>query len=236
MRKRRRIAKLNNKMPPIAQRLSVSSIVAGPFVLAGVYGLSVDEFPLRGSLAVLLVGLILAGICIYMSLIGGIRPPTLVDGEQTLIMRRPTMSPAFVRMFLSVPLFVTAGYLLMFTGVLFVLPYVSFISALYFFLNGAMRYMRNLNILYTVTDQRVIQHYRFLWPNFRDIPVSGNMSISESRSLFEIVTGRGSVVIASGPGKRQVIRIEEIEDPGPVASAIRAGLGSLTPPISPPRT
>ena len=223
-------------MPAIPQRLSVSSIVAGPFVSAGVYGLAVDEFPLRGSLAVLLVGIILAGICIYMSLIGGIRPATLVDGEQTLIMRHPTMRPTFLRMFLSVPLFVTAGYLLMYTGVPFVFPYVLFIFALYFFLNGAMRYMRNLNIIYIVTDKRVIQHYRFLWPNFKDIPVSSNMSISESRSLFEIVTGRGSVVVASGPGKRQVIRIEEIEDPGPVAAVIRAGLGSLTPPISPPRT
>ena len=77
-----------------------------------------------------------------------------------------------------------------------------------------------------VTDRRIVHMYRFLWLNTKEIPVARIISISEARSFFEIITGRGSVVVSSGIGERQVIRIEDIDDPGPVASTLRELLPS----------
>jgi hypothetical protein len=84
-----------------------------------------------------------------------------------------------------------------------------------------MRYLRNLHITYTVTDRRVVHMYRFLWLNTKEIPVSRIISISEARSFFEIITGRGSVMVSSGIGERQVIKIEDIDGPGAVAESLR---------------
>jgi hypothetical protein len=63
--------------------------------------------------------------------------------------------------------------------------------------------------------------YKFLWLSTKEIPVARIVSISEARSFFEILTGRGTVVVATGIGQQQVIRIEEINDPSPVALALR---------------
>ena len=43
-----------------------------------------------------------------------------------------------------------------------------------------------------------------------------------------MLTGRGSVVVASGIGAMQTIRMEEIDDPGPVAQTLRGQLPSLS--------
>ena len=113
-----------------------------------------------------------------------------------------------------------------FTDFPYVYPFVPFVLGMYLFFKGAMRYLRNLHITYTVTDRRIVHMYRFLWLNTKEIPVARIISISESRSFFEIITGRGSVIVASGIGERQVIRIEEINDPGPVAETLRSLLPS----------
>ena len=132
------------------------------------------------------------------------------------------MKPAYARLILSIPFFLVAGFMVTATMLPYVYPFVLFLIGLYFFFKGAMRYLRNLHITYTVTDRRVVHMYKFLWLDTKEIPVSRIISISEARNFFEILTGRGSVVVASGIGKRQVIRIEEINDPGPVAEALRS--------------
>ncbi|MBT3941395.1 MAG: PH domain-containing protein, partial [Chloroflexi bacterium] len=64
--------------------------------------------------------------------------------------------------------------------------------------------------------------YEFLWLHTTEIPVSRIVSISESRGFFESLTGRGSVVVASGVGARQTVRFSDIDDPGEVADSLRA--------------
>ncbi len=123
---------------------------------------------------------------------------------------------------MSIPFFLGAGVMVTVTLLPYVYPFILFMIGLYLFFKGAMRYLRNLHITYTDTDRRVIHMYKFLWLNTKEIPVSRIISISEARNFFEIITGRGSVVVASGIGSRQVIKIEEINDPGPVADALRA--------------
>lgn len=236
----------NNLILGLVRRLMVSVILVTPFLLFGIYGLmtqtqgveffqslpgfqgfqgfeegKVAKVPLWASFVILVIGGSLGTIGLYMSLAGIAPSPPLVPGEAELVMRHPTMKPAYARMMMSIPFFLGAGYMVLFTLLPYVYPFILFVIGMYLFFKGAMRYLRNLHITYTVTDRRVIHMYRFLWLNTKEIPVSRIVSISEARSLFEILSGRGSVIVASGIGERQVIRIEEISDPGPVAEALR---------------
>ncbi len=230
----------DNLIIGLIRRLLVSTILATPFLLFGVYGLltqsqgieflqgfqgvegaEVATIPLWASVVILVVGGGLMAIGLYMSLAGIAPSPPLVAGETEIVMRHPTMKPAYARMLVSTPFFIGAGYMAIATILPYVYPFVLFLIGLYLFFKGAMRYLRNLHITYTVTDRRVVHMYKFLWLNTKEIPVSRIISIAEARNFFEILTGRGSVVVASGIGQRQVIRIEEISDPGPVADALR---------------
>ena len=54
-----------------------------------------------------------------------------------------------------------------------------------------------------------------------EIPSNRIIAISEARNFFEVITGRGSVIVSSGIGERQSVRIEDITNPGPIAESIR---------------
>jgi hypothetical protein len=198
----------------LLKRLGVSVIMAGPFILAGFYGAQDPEFPGWASAVVLLVGLALG-------FAGVVPAPSLVAGERILVTRHQTMKPAFARMIMSIPFFVVAAYLFELTDVPYVFPFVFFLVGLCLFFKGTMRYLRNLDITYTVTDRRVVHLYRFLWLHTKEIPAARIISISEARNFFEIITGRGSVVVSSGIGERQTIRMDDVSDPGPIAESIR---------------
>ncbi|MCH7714158.1 MAG: PH domain-containing protein [Chloroflexi bacterium] len=212
----------DNTWLALLRRLLVSAIIAGPFLLGGIYGLTIGDFPQWASIVVLGVGALLMFVGLYMSFTGIVPSPSLLPGETQLEMRHPTMKPAYARMVFSLPFLLGALYVGFRSELPYVYPTVLFVVGLFFFFKGAMRYMRNLHITYTVTDRRVVHMYRFLWLNTKEIPVSRIISISEARSFFEIITGRGSVVVASGIGERQVIKIEDINDPGSVAESLRA--------------
>ncbi len=204
-----------------ARQLTVSAIVGAPFLMGGVYGITVGGFEPWTSGALLLIGALLMIVGFWVSVRAVFPTPTLVDGETELSKRHPTMKPAYARMMLSIPFFMGTVFAFAFTELPYVYPFALLLISLFLFFKGATRYLRNLHITYTVTDRRVIHMYRFMWLYTTEIPVSRIISISESRSFFEILTGRGSVVVASGIGKGQTIRIEEIDDPGPVASTLR---------------
>ena len=202
-------------------RLVISTIVGLPFIWGGGYGLTVSGFPTWAAVVVLGVGAALTVGGLFMSIVAKHPSPSFMTNEQVVVMRHPTMKPAYARMLLSIPMFAGAGYLLEYTGVPYVSPFVLFIAALYLFFRGVIRYWINHHTSYYVTNRRVIHLYRFAWLNATEIPVSGVNSISEARSFFEMLTGRGSVVVASGFGARHNIRMQDIDDPGPVAHAIR---------------
>jgi len=207
----------------LGSRLLVSVIVASPFLLVGGYGITGLErdFPPLAAWVILIWGGVLLCLGFYMTLAGVAPTPSLVEGERRIIERHPTMKPAYARMVLSIPFILAAGYLLQFTEYPYIFPFGPFLIGMYLFLKGVMKYLRNLHITYTVTDRRVMHMYKFLWLSTKEIPVARMVSISEARSFFEILTGRGTVVVASGIGSGQIIRIEEINDPSPVALALR---------------
>ena len=208
-------------LPFFASRVLPSIVIAFPLLLAGGYGIMDPAFPKLVAVVVLVLGALLLCLGFYMGLAGIAPTPTMVSGERLIIQRHPTMKPAYARMVWSIPFIVAAGYLLEFTQQPYIFPFVPFVIGMYFFLKGVMKYLRNLHITYTITDRRVMHMYKFLWLSTKEIPVARIVSISEARSFFEILTGRGTVVVATGIGQQQVIKIEEINDPSPVALALR---------------
>ena len=204
----------------------VNLIVSVPFLIFAVYGLVLADEEVKADL--LLPSVICGGIGGFLIVAGfslgflaSFPMPMLVKGEQELIKRHPSMRPAYVRMLISVPFFALGGYMFFMTTMPYVYPFVLAIIGFWLFFKGTTRYLRNLCITYLVTDRRIIHMYKFLWLYTNEIPVGRIISIQEARGLFEIITGRGSVVVSSGSGARMTIRMEEIDDPGPVANELR---------------
>ena len=160
----------------------------------------------------------------YISISAVAPEPPLQDSETELARRHPSMKPAIARIVIGLPFLVIAGYLFQATHVPYIYPFLVFIMGMYLFFQGAIRYIRNLHTTYVVTNIRAKKMYRFLWLNTREIPVSRIVSISEARGLFELLTNRGTVVVASGVGERQIVRMQDITNPAPVADVLRQSL------------
>ena len=202
-------------------RLLISAIVALPFIAVGAYVFTLSAVPAWAALVVLGVGLVLTLLGLYVSIMAKFPQPTLMQGEQALVARHPTMKPAYARMVASAPFLAVSGVLFQFTNTPYVYPLAVLILGLYIFFRGVFRYWVNHHTAYYVTNRRAMHIYRFAWLNSTEIPVSRIISISEARSFFEMLTGRGSVVVGSGFGSRHNIRMQDMDDPGPVAESLR---------------
>lgn len=206
---------------PIGFKFLTMLLVATPFFVGGVWGLADSNFPAWAALTVIGTGGLALITGAYLSFVVKFPAPALIAGEDVLAARNPTMKPAIARILMSVPFFLASGYLFAFTVTPYVYAFVPFMVGLMVFSRGAYRYWVNHCTTYYVTDRRIIHMYQFGWLHTTEIPVARIISISESRSFFEVLTGRGSVLVASGIGSGQKIRIEDIDNPAPVAEAIR---------------
>ena len=204
----------------VALRIVANFGIGLPFFAVGAFGFFHEELSDRASLVTVLIGVSVILVGFYVTVLS--RPRlTLLPDENELVMRHPSMKPAVARMAISIPFFLSAGYLLQFTELPYVYPFVPFLVAMFFYCRGMATYWINHHTAYYVTDRRAVRVYRFLWLDTTEIPVNAINSISESRSLVEMLTGRGSVVVSSGIGVRHQVHIKEIGDPGPVAQALR---------------
>ena len=204
----------------VATRVLVNVLVALPFFAVGVVGLARDDLPNDASVAVMCIGALVVLVGLYVSVLS--RPRlNLMANEETLALRHPSMKPAFARIALSVPFFLAAGCLLQFTTLPYVYPFVPFVIAMYLYFRGVIKYWVNHHTTYYVTSRRAVHMYRFIWLDTTEIPVNAINSISETRGFIEMLTGRGSVLVASGIGARHKVRMGEIDDPGPVAATLR---------------
>lgn len=120
----------------LLRRLLVSIIIAGPFLMGGVYGFAVGGFPVWASLVVLGVGALLMFIGLYMTFTGIVPSPPLLPDEHQLETRRPTMRPAYARMIFSLPFLASALYVWLYSESPYVYPFVLFVVGLYFSLKG----------------------------------------------------------------------------------------------------
>ena len=207
----------------VITRLATNAALGLPFFLIGVFGITaanLSDFSLI-FLAILILGAAIVAIGFYGSVLT--RPnPTLMPDEQIHQLRHPSMKPAMARIAMSVPFFLAAGYIIAFTYLPYVYPFAVFLAGLFLYLRGVIRYWINHHTIYYVTNRRVAHAYKFLWLDTTEIPVGSINAISETRNFIEMLTGRGSVLVASGISDRHTVRMQEIDDPGPVAQAIRA--------------
>ena len=204
----------------VAVRVLVNVVVALPFLILGILGLMQGDQLYQISFAVILVGALVVLVGIYVSVLS--RPRlNLTSGEEVLALRHPSMKPPFARIALSIPFFAAAGYLLEFTALPYLYPFLPFLAGMYFYFRGIIKYWINHHTTYYVTNHRAVRMYRFGWLDTTEIPVNAINAISQSRSLLEMLTGRGSVLVASGIGSHQKVLMEEIDNPGPVADTVR---------------
>jgi len=205
----------------ILANVMISILLSGPFLVLGVLLIIGTSGPGPLAFGVLLVGIAILGVGLYVSCSAIAPEPPLQETETELARRHPSMKPAYARMIVSLPFLAGAAYLLQSTDTPYIYPFVVFLIGMYLFFQGAIRYIRNLHTTYIVTDRRALKMYKFLWLNTREIPISRIVSISEARGLFELLTGRGTVVVASGVGERQIVRMQDITNPAPVADILR---------------
>lgn len=208
----------------IAIELAVNLMVGLPFFAAGVFGL-VDydlssQAPGWASWAIIAVGAAMVVVGLYVSVLSRPRLNPM-PGEEVLETRHPSMKPAFARIVISVPFFAAAGYLLWFTLLPYVYPFMPFVVGMYLYLRGVITYWVNHHTAYYATNRRAVRMYRFVWLDTTEIPIGSVNSISVTRSFIEMLTGRGSVQVASGIGARHKVHMKEVDNPEPVAQTIR---------------
>ena len=206
----------------VATRLAANIALGLPFFLMGAFGITLTDLSDLSLifLAILILGAAIVLIGFYGSVLT--RPnPTLMPDEHIQELRHPSMKPAMARIAMSVPFFLAAGYMMAFTYLPYVFPFAIFLVGLFLYLRGVIRYWINHHTIYYVTNRRVAHAYKFLWLDTTEIPVGSINAISETRNFIEMLTGRGSVMVASGISDRHTVRMQEIDNPGPVAQAIR---------------
>ena len=202
-------------------RVLLPLLSALPLIIVGaVLGFN-DEVTPWASRVILVTGILILSGGLYFGFFGTQTNLELLPGERYLVLRRPSMKPAFTLMILSLPFFVAAGYLLFTEQSYPIYYFVLFLVAVYLYFRGIIRYWLNHHVAYYVTDWRVVRMRRFLSLYTTEIPVRAINSISETRSFAEVMSGRGSVLVASGIGNLHKIRLRDIDDPGPVARTIR---------------
>ena len=211
-------------MIKVFSNLIISGLISVPFFVLGISQLAAADELNSFAFVSLIIGILLLLIGTYISISAVAPEPPLQDSETELARRHPSMKPAIARIVIGLPFLVVAGYLFQATNIPYVYPFLVFLVGMYLFFQGAIRYIRNLHTTYVVTDLRAMKMYRFLWLNTREIPVSRIVSISEARGLFELLTNRGTVVVASGVGERQIVRMQDITNPAPVADVLRQSL------------
>ena len=207
---------------PVALRIILALAIGSPLVAAGAALYFTADLAEWAGQAIMLVGLAITLAGFYFSFAGTLPRLDLTPEERVLALRHPSLKPAIARIISSLPFYAGAGYLLFFAEQSYPIYYfVCFLAALYLYFAGVIRYWLNHHTTYFVTDRRAVRRYRFLWLDTTEVTVNAINSISETRNMFEMVTGRGSVVVASGVTERHKVRMREIGDPDTVAGIVR---------------
>lgn len=202
-------------------RVALALLSGAPLVAVGMVLLIDSQVDARASLVILGIGLaaILAGL--YLGFSGSWLPLDLLPEERPLSVRHPSLKPAFARMITSLIFFVGAIYLLYTEQSYPIYYFALFVVAVYLYYRGVIIYWLNRHTTYYVTNRRVVRLRRFAGLSTTEIPVRAVNSITVTRNFFELVSGRGGVMVSSGIGNLHKVRMEDISDPIPVARTIR---------------
>lgn len=210
------------------------------------YGVPVRGRPLFWSLllalpfvagggAILFIGItVLTAFALPLFLLGGFviivglyvrsaarESPTFREDEEVIDTRRPRYRVAAFKVALSMPFFLGAPVILLFTVMPYLWPTLLFFGGLFFFFSGFTTYCRNILTTYYLTDQRIISVYRFLSMDRKEIPLDRIRVIQERKSVWEMLLRLGNVLVATGGTETLQINVRHIPDPSPFAEELR---------------
>lgn len=202
----------------------VGLLIASPFLASGVLAILYEQFEGWGPVTMLAAGVLVFAGTLYFRVEGPRPRPDEEDGE-VLVQRYPSMKPAFALIVTSLPLFVISGGLLEFTYLPYIWPLIPYLIGLLLCSLGIARFWINHLTVYYVTSKYIVRSYQF-FPGVekgRDTiaidPV--NNSTKVKRSLFQLVTGRGTVVILSSVHQ---LDMEDIDNPREVERVVKRAL------------
>ena len=205
-----------------AKLRAVSSVLSGsPLIGAGVLLIIDTDLATWASAIIIILGVAVVLCGLYFSFVGSRPRLVLLPNESALELRHPSLKPAVARMVMSLPFFAGAGYLLLQEQSHAVFYFGLSLVGMYLYFQGVIRYWMNRHTSYYVTDRRVVHMYRFAGLHTTEIPTKSINSISESRSFFELITGRGNIRASSGFKSSHMVQMQDIDDPGPMAQVIR---------------
>ena len=205
--------------------IEISALFPPSFLVIGVLVLD-EQNPVSLHLAMLVIGAVLSIFNVGWHLLPISLPSLdLVPGEIEIEQRNPSMKPPILGIFLSLPFFpiasFTSSYMFEDPSWQYVLlPIGSLLVGLCLYVFSVSRYWLNRYTVYYVTTLRVARMNTFMQLDIREIPIESINSIQRKDRFFEIVTRRGTVVVASGFGPRHTLQIQAIDDPEPVKQAI----------------
>ncbi|WP_224338054.1 PH domain-containing protein [Haloprofundus halobius] len=213
-----------------------SALLGAPFVAVGGY---IYEFqaayplvagqsaapPITGVLLATF-GLFVTALGLYVQFIGAPPAPAMRADESVVDDRDPAQRNALAQAFASIPFLAAGMTLLYFTERPLVYPTLALAVGLYLFSTGIHRYWRNTLTTYIVTNQRVMEEYRFLSLVRSEIPIEKVRSVEERQSMWESMSGRGKVRVRAGSTGGLTISIDDVYDATEFADVIRTQLGS----------
>jgi membrane protein YdbS with pleckstrin-like domain len=208
-----------------------SALFGLPLIAAGayVYGFQ-TQYPLvanqpaappEAGLPLAAFGAFVLALGLYVQFVAAPEAPRMREGERLVDERQPAQQGALARTFASVP-FLAAGIdLLYFTDYPYVYPTVALAVGLYLFSTGIHRYWQNTLTTYFLTDQRVLEEYRFVSLVRNEVPLDAVRAVEERRSPLDSLLRLGSVNVRSGATDELSVTVADVRDAGGFADAIR---------------
>ena len=200
----------------------VGLLIASPFFASGALVMLYGQFDVWVPATMLAAGVLLFAGTLYFGVARSAPRPDLEEDERLLVLRHPSMKPAFAQIIASLPFFAISGYLLEFTYLPYIWPLIPYFTGLFLYFRGIARFWINHLTIYYVTSEYIVHSYQF-FPGVEK--GSGTIAteeainyIGKNRSLFQLLTGRGRVTIHSSVHK---VDMQDIDNPREVERIVR---------------
>lgn len=173
------------------------------------------------GLPILTFGLFVAVLGLYIHFVAAPEPPKMREGEEIIGTRSPAQRAAIAKSAVGFAFLLVTGYLLFFTFQPYVYPTATLAIGLYLFSTGLYTYWTNTLTTYYVTNQRLIEEYRFISLVRQEIAFDKVRAVKQQKSVWEALVGLGNVRVASGGGGTLEIDVRNIYHSTEFADTIR---------------
>ncbi|WP_079990761.1 PH domain-containing protein [Haloarcula sp. CBA1127] len=210
------------------------SIFGGPMIASGIYFYwfaatyplvpSQPETPPSVGLITMGFGLFITGMGVYVHSVAAPEALQLRDGEHIVEDRKPAQRNALAEAGIAVPILGLGGYLLYVTQRPLYQPTLVLAGGLFLFSRGLYRYWQNTLTTYFLTNQRVVEEYRFVSLLRNEVPLQKVRGVEEYRSVWDSLFGLGNVAVRSGASGGLTISINQVYEPAEFGDLVRSEL------------